>query len=215
MKLFSSWSGGKDAAFALYRILQTQEHEVVALVNMCDEAEHRSRSHGLSTQLIQRQAACLGIPLIQKAAPKNEYEIHFKAVLAELKEQGVKGGVFGDIFLKAHREWIEQVCGEMELKAFFPLWGFDTEELLQQWIREGFKALTVSVNDKHLSNDWLGKTLDMDFYEQLSAMQGVDPCAEFGEYHTFVYDGPIFLEATPFKKDKVYYSDNHWFLELT
>lgn len=214
MKLFSSWSGGKDCMLALYRIQQAGEHNVVYLVNMCDSDGEHSRSHGLRKDVIAAQAKALEIPIIQKQTDIKEYETNFKSVIADLKKQGIEGGVFGDIYLEAHRTWIERVCREMEILAIFPLWKDNTHKLLNEFIHLGFKALTVSVHQAMLGKSWLGKDLNETFAKQITELENVDPCAENGEYHSFVYDGPNFRFPLEIKKGEIYEKENHWFQEI-
>jgi len=214
MKLFSSWSGGKDCMLALYRIQKSQTHQVKVLLNMCDADTDFSRSHGISQYLVARQAEALGIKLLQPKTDKAGYEQNFKAAILKLKEEGITGGVFGDIYLWEHRHWIERVCSECGIEAIFPLWDNPVEELAAEIIHEGFKTLTVSVNAKHLTEKFLGRDYDSGFVEELSKIEGIDICAELGEFHTFVYYGPNFQYSVSFLKGEVSFRDNHWFLEI-
>jgi uncharacterized protein (TIGR00290 family) len=181
---------------------------------MVDSKSDYSRSHGLKKQLVARQASALGINLIQQESDFSNYEPNFKQVIKTLKEKGVTGGVFGDIYLMEHRTWIERVCTEMDIKPFFPLWENDTRVLLNEFVNAGFKALTVSVNQSLLTQSWLGREIDESFSTDIIKLEGIDPCAENGEYHSFVYDGPIFQNSVSFEKGKEYSDNNHWFLEL-
>ncbi|MCL4482292.1 MAG: diphthine--ammonia ligase [Bacteroidetes bacterium] len=214
MQLFSSWSGGKDCMLALYRIQKSGTHQVKVLLNMCDADSDFSRSHDIRQDLVVRQAEALGIWLLQPKTNRAGYEQNFKAVLLKLKEQGITGGVFGDIYLWEHREWIERVCAECGIEAIFPLWDNPVSELAAEIIGGGFKTLTVSVNAKQLTEDFLGRVYDSDFVEELSKMEGIDICAELGEFHTFVYDGPNFSHPVSFQKGMVSFRDSHWFLEI-
>ncbi len=215
MKIFSSWSGGKDCMLALYRLQKAAQHQISYLVNMCDAETNHSRSHGIKQELIVRQAEAMGISLIQQKTNRQDYELNFKTVILKLKEQDITAGVFGDIYLREHREWIERVCSETGITAIFPLWDNPTGELATEFILEGFKTLTVSVNAKNLTEDFLGQEYDMSFVEKLSKLDGIDICAENGEFHTYVYDGPNFRHPVQFQKGAVTFRDNHWFLEIT
>jgi diphthine-ammonia ligase len=214
MQLFSSWSGGKDCMLALSRVRQLGVHQVKVLVNMCDADSDFSRSHGIKQELIVRQAEALDIRLLQPKTDRASYERNFKSVILKLKEEGITGGVFGDIYLHEHRVWIERVCAETGIEAIFPLWDNPVNELANEFIVEGFKTLTVSVNAKQLAEDFLGRVYDSAFVEELSQIEGVDICAELGEFHTFVYDGPNFQHPVQFEKGSVSFRDNHWFLEI-
>ena len=214
MQLFSSWSGGKDCMLALYRIQKSGTDQVKVLLNMCDSDMDFSRSHGIGQKLVIRQADALGIELLQPKTDRAGYEQNFKAAILKLKEQGITGGVFGDIYLLEHRQWIERVCSECGIEAIFPLWDNSVNELAAEIISEGFKTLAVSVNAKQLTEDFLGRVYDLAFVEELSKIEGVDVCAELGEFHTFVYDGPNFSRPVSFQKGAVSFRDNHWFLEI-
>ncbi|MFO8233934.1 MAG: diphthine--ammonia ligase [Bacteroidales bacterium] len=213
MKLFSSWSGGKDCMLALYRMLNNNRHEVLYLVNMCDQETHQSRSHGLISELIKKQAESIGVSILQKGTDFKDYENNLKQVISRLKIQGVEGGIFGDIYLQEHRDWIERVCSEMQVKSFFPLWKENTGELLEEFIDLGFRATIVSVRKDKMSKDWLGRKLDKDFMRDIIGTN-IDPCAENGEYHTFVHDGPIFGQSVDIQPDGSRSDESHWFLKI-
>ncbi|HEY4785495.1 MAG TPA: diphthine--ammonia ligase [Bacteroidales bacterium] len=214
MRLFTSWSGGKDCTLALYRILQDNKHEVTHILNMCDTDNSHSRSHGMPKHLIAQQAASLGIEILQPVSDFKNYETIFKETIKTLKEKGVAGGVFGDIYLQVHRDWIERVCAEMEIQPFFPLWENNTTDLLKEFINDGFKTIVVSVNSKSLPQSWLGREINEKFIADILKLEGIDPCAENGEYHSFVYDGPIFKKPVTFSRGREFFKDNHWFLNL-
>jgi uncharacterized protein (TIGR00290 family) len=214
MKAFVSWSGGKDCMLALYRFLQNPENEVVSLVNMCDDQSERSRSHGLNRQTIQQQAAAMNLRLTQQKTNSTDYEKNFKAVIADLKKEGVTAGVFGDLYLMEHHTWIERVCSEAGVTPVFPLWENDTKALLAEFVDAGFEALTVSVRESLLPESWLGRKLDRSFFNDITALDGIDACAENGEYHSFVYNGPVFQHPVAFTTGKRYRADNHVFLEI-
>ena len=214
MKVFVSWSGGKDCMLAMYNFMKNPENRVVSLVNMCDENCMMSRSHGIKSDLIKRQALCMGIPIIQEPIGKNGYEESFKKAVNSLKAQGINAGVFGDIYLIEHRVWIERVCCDLGIDAVFPLWSRNTTELIKEFVDFGFKTKVVSVREGFLSEEWLGVDIDNNFISKILAMPNIDPCAENGEYHSFVYDGPIFKTPVPINLGKRYKHDNHYFLEL-
>ena len=209
MKVFSSWSGGKESALATYRAI-SQGYRVSHLVNFISEDGRRSRSHGISAQMLSLQARAVGIPLIQVRTSWDDYERSFGEVVMKLKEEGVNGGVFGDIDLEEHREWIERTCGKLELKAVVPLWGLAPQSLLEEFLAVGFKAKVVATRlDKAL----LGRELDDGLIKEIQRL-GCHLCGESGEYHTFVTGGPIFrwsLDVVPGKKEE---RDGVWFLDI-
>ena len=120
MKVFSSWSGGKESALATYKAT-SQGHQVLYLVNFISEDGERSRSHGIKAEVLDLQAKAIGIPIVQVKTSWEDYEKNFKKVVEKLKEKGIQGGVFGDMDLEEHREWLERVCGELEIKPILPL----------------------------------------------------------------------------------------------
>mgnify|MGYP002338700480 FL=1 len=213
MKLFASWSGGKDCMLAMFRILKQKHHDITHLVNMCDLDTQQSRSHGLKSNLIKQQAQSIGIEIIQEDTDFKGYETNLKRVINNLKSKGIEGGIFGDIYLQAHRDWIERVCGELDIIPFFPLWKEDTQDLLNEFIETGFQANIVSVRKDKMNKEWLGKKLDQAFLNEISKTD-IDPCAENGEYHTFVHDGPIFDHAINIQTDGIRDDDKHWFLNI-
>lgn len=214
MKVFVSWSGGKDSILACYRMMQDPGIEVAYLVNMMTENGEYSRSHGLSAAVLRAQAAAIGVPLIQRAASWKDYEKEFKAVLAELKTKGVEAGIFGDIDLVPHREWVERVCRETGLKAFLPLWNEKRKPLLEELIGAGFRSRIVVTDEKVLGPEWLGCEIDGDFLEKMKTVPDVDPCGEKGEYHTFVYDGPIFKNPVTVRESGQFSIEKHWVSKL-
>lgn len=214
MKAFASWSGGKDCMLAVYRKLKSEDTEVAYLVNMCDSDGEHSRSHGIKKSFIKTQAQAMNIPIVQEATDFRGYESCFKSVINELKKDGIAAGIFGDIYLMEHRTWIERVCTELEIKPIFPLWKNDTNLLLKEFIDAGFKALTVAVNTDMLDKNWLGRELDTSFYEEIIKMKDIDPCAENGEYHSFVYNGPVFSQPVRFSEGNISQKENHSFLLL-
>ncbi len=236
-KVFVSWSGGKDSALACYNAMKNGEIRVAYLLNMLSENGTHSRSHHLSVLALRLQAETMGIPIAQRQAAWQGYEEEFKKALAVFKEEGVQAGVFGDIDVQEHRDWVERVCSESGLNAILPLWQRSRESLMDEFIAAGFKAIIVAVNpvrnrlpkatvvieNKNISNgvklecmgsEWLGKQLDRQFVEDMKRLPQVDLCGENGEYHTFVYDGPIFEKPVEFTIGKKILKDKHWFLEI-
>ncbi len=215
MKAFVSWSGGKDCMLALHRFTKTETNEVACLVNMCDDSGDYSRSHGLRKELIKSQADHMGLNIIQQKTDIRGYEVNFKEIIHKLKLEGVTAGVFGDIYLKEHRNWIERVCHEMDITPVFPLWHEGTKDLLEEFISQGFKTITVSINISKLSSEWLGRTIDYDFLDEISKLKDIDPCAENGEYHTFVYDGPLFKMPLQLIKEDEFKNDKYLFQKIS
>lgn len=189
-KRFCSWSGGKDSCLAFHRSTVDGAKPSV-LVTMLAEDGRRSRAHGLSTSALGAQASALGVRLITRATSWGDYEDNFLYVVGALRDEGVSAGVFGDIDVEGHREWVERVCRQAGVEAVLPLWRSDRRTLLDEFISAGFKATIVSVKDGVLDRRFLGRTLDNVAIEELEAL-GIDISGEGGEYHTFVTDGPMF-----------------------
>ena len=210
MKVFSSWSGGKECALATYKAI-SQGHEVLYLLNFISEDGERSRSHGIKASVLALQAEAMGIPLIQVRTSWENYEENFKKVVRELKDKGVEGGVFGDMDLEEHREWVQRVCNEIGIKAFLPLWGIKAEKLIEELLKLKFKAMVIATR---LEEGLLGKVLDKALVRQISKL-GSHPCGENGEYHTFVTDGPIFRKALKVTRGERKERDNIWLWEIS
>ena len=148
------------------------------------------------------QAEAIGIRLIVKAMPQENYRDEFLKIIFEFKKnEGIQGIIFGDIYLQEHRDWLEAVCLEASVEAIFPLWGCNTRELAEEIIASGFKAVVVAVNSEALGKECLGLEFNKRFLENLPA--GVDPCGEKGEFHTFVHDGPLFKNPVSFSTGKI------------
>jgi len=193
VKAFCSWSGGKDCTLAFWEA-KNQGIEISHLLNMISEDGSRSRSHGIKTEYLKKQSQALGIPIIQPKVSWQGYEVEYKRAIIRLKDQGVEAGVFGDIDFMPHWEWVNRICKECGVKAYLPLWERKREDLLNEFIEEGFETIVINVNEKFLGKEWLGRKIDKKFIEDLKKIIGVDLSGEAGEYHTFVINGPIFKE---------------------
>lgn len=212
MRVFVSWSGGKDSCLALHRALKIGL-QVEFLFNMLDEDGLRSRGHGLKKEIIETQSKALGIPIVYGNASWEDYEVEFKRVMKTLKEKGIEGGVFGDIDLQEHRNWVERVCGEVGLKAFEPLWNQKYETLLTEFIQSGFEATVVSAKADLINENWIGHLLNWAFIDYLKK-QNIDLCGEDGEYHTITINGPIFQRRIEIVVSKKVMKADRWFLEI-
>ncbi len=215
LKAFVSWSGGKETSLSCYRVMQKQGVKVVCLLNMISEDGKHSRSHGISPKLLQAQAEAIRIPIIQRKTTWASYEEEFKKALLDFKKEGIQAGVFGDIDLQEHRDWVERVCKEIDIRPILPLWKREREELLKEFIQGGFKAIVVATNAEFLGEKWLNREINKEFIEELKALGNIDLCGERGEYHTFVYDGPIFKKPVEFIVGGKVLKDKQWLLELS
>jgi uncharacterized protein (TIGR00290 family) len=216
---FSSWSGGKDSALALYCAKQ-QGLNVTTLLTMLDETQERSRSHAVPLHVMQAQAKALGLELITPSASWKDYERVFIETLKGLKEQGFTTGVFGDIDLQPHRDWEEKVCATAGLTALLPLWHEPRERLAHEVLSLGFRAVVACVNGRYLDEIFCGREYNKVFLADLP--ENVDACGENGEFHTFVYGGPIFqksvsvyvAERTTYHAPENLGSDTYYFARL-
>lgn len=193
-RAYINWSSGKDAALALFKIQKEGEYTVEKLVTSVASEGDRISMHGIRRELLEKQAQSLNIPLKVIYLPKDpgleQYnKILFEAI-TELKAKGVTHSVFGDIFLEDLRQYREKELLKVNITAVFPLWKKNTLQILKDFIDLGFKAVIICVNANFLSKSFCGRTIDKNFIEDLP--DGVDPCGENGEFHTFVYDGPNF-----------------------
>ncbi len=211
-RAFISWSGGKDCALSLY-LAEKENVNVKYLLNIVTEDGKYSRSHGLRPDVIKKQAEYIGAELIQVRTSWEEYEKNFKNALILLKEKGVTAGVFGDIDLEDHRMWVERVCSEVGIDAILPLWGMEREEIFKEFFKAGFRAVICSVKEGVIDKKWLGHELDEKFIKELRKL-GTDICGENGEYHTFVYSGPIFKDELRLKFGKVKYRGSYYYIEI-
>ncbi|MCM5664420.1 Dph6-related ATP pyrophosphatase [Galbibacter mesophilus] len=193
-KTYFNWSTGKDSALALYKILQQSAFNIDLLVTTVNSDLNRVSMHGLRNDLLYKQAESIGIPLktieLSGDVSMKTYDKVMKNAMNELKQKGFTHTVFGDIFLEDLKTYRESKLHEVGVEPIFPLWKLDTKELLKEFLALGFKAITVSVNAKLLDETFVGRVLDHQFLEDLP--ENVDPCGENGEFHTFVFDGPIF-----------------------
>ena len=215
-KYAASWSGGKDSCFAYWKAI-SQGLKVSYLLNMINEDSTRSMSHGLDRKLIALQAQGMELPIIQRKVTWGTYEAQFKAALEELKPKGITGLVTGDIYLQEHKDWIDRVCSEVDIKAVLPLWQMATPQLLTDFIDAGFKAIIVSVKTEFFGKEWLGRQVDSKLaaeFNQLAELKHVDPCGEGGEFHTFVYDGPSFKKSIKIGNAVSVARDDRWFLDI-
>jgi uncharacterized protein (TIGR00290 family) len=195
-----SWSGGKDSALALYEMLKSGTCRVAALLTTVTEDYDRISMHGVRRVLLEQQVASLGFPLEKVLIPRNasneDYDANLERALTKYRAQGVTSIVFGDIFLEDLRKYREDKLATVGMKGIFPLWMRDTKELAKSLFSFGFKAITTCVDTNVLGREFVGRAIDEQFLVDLPAF--VDPCGENGEFHSFVFDGPILNGAVRF-----------------
>lgn len=215
-----SWSGGKDSALALHELRRDPRYEVVGLLTTIAADYGRISHHGVRESLLELQGAAVGVPLDRLYLPSNSGRPCTNEQYAELMGEKLRGyrrsGVslvaHGDIFLEDLRAYRERNLAELDMRGLFPLWGLDTAELVRRFIDLGFRAVLVCVDGQKLSSGFLGREIDAALLTDLPS--GVDPCGENGEYHSFVFDGPIFERPVPVQVGEVVERDSRCFIDL-
>jgi len=197
-KVVISFSGGKDSTLSLYRMIKNG-YKVIGLLVTFDN-QNNSCFHKIPKDILKKVSKELEIPLIEVDCSEGKvYEEEFERALKISKDKGAEICVFGDIDIEAHKRWCLDRCDVAGLKGKFPLWQEDREELTNEFINDGFKAVIKKVNLKALGKDFLGKELTKEVVSEIKNL-GCDPSGENGEYHTLVFDGPIFKEAVKLHK---------------
>lgn len=198
-KAIFSWSGGKDSAYCLNKVLSENLFDIKYLLTSINYNFKRISMHEVREELLNAQAESIGIPLLKvwvKEGTNAEYEKQMESILLKAKADGIEYVIFGDIFLEDLRIYRENNLAKVGMKGIFPLWKMDTTYLINDFLIKKFKTITCCVNDGYLNEDWVGRKINKSFIEQLPVI--VDPCGENGEYHTFCYDGPLFKKKILF-----------------
>ena len=192
-----AWSTGKDSAWALHVLRQDPTIEIVGLFSTVDQASARVAMHGVRADLLHQQAASVGLPLVEIPIPdpcsEAEYEAAMGGFIEQIKREHIECVAFGDIFLDDIRQYRERKLARTGIKPMFPLWRMPTDELASEMVRDGLRATITCVDLKSLPVEFAGLEYDASFLTRLP--DRVDPCGENGEFHTFVFDGPMF--STP------------------
>lgn len=210
------WSGGKDSAMALHLLLQRAEYRVTGLLTTVTEGYERISMHGVRCELLRQQAEAIGLPLHEVHIPQQcsnaIYEARMEEALREHLANGVRTVAFGDIFLEDLRLYREANLARIGMTAIFPIWKRDTRELIQYFHAQGFRSIAVCINGKVLERGFAGRELDEAFFVEIPA--GVDPCGENGEFHTFVFEGPIFRSPLRVRRGEIVERDSFVFCDL-
>jgi uncharacterized protein (TIGR00290 family) len=210
------WSGGKDSAMALHALRQRTDVEIISLLTTVTETYNRISMHGVRRELLHQQSQSLNLALheipIPPQCPNSIYEHRMEQALIHFQSQGVKKVAFGDIFLEDLRLYREKNLARLNMTAEFPIWKRDTRELAQHFQANKFRAITACIDPRVLPRTFAGRELDAAFFADLPS--NADPCGENGEFHTFVFDGPIFNHAIPFRTGEVVDRDNFVFCDL-
>lgn len=201
---------------ALHGMRQEKDVRVVALLTTVTSGYERISMHGVRRSLLVQQAQRLDLTLHEVRIPpqcvNSDYEEQMGQALLSMKRRGVCRVAFGDIFLQDLREYRERNLARVGMTAIFPIWKRDTRQLVQDFCAMGFRAIAVCIDSKALPREFAGRELDQEFFRDLP--QGVDPCGENGEFHTFVYDGPIFSSAVAVEQGEVVERDGFYFCDL-
>jgi len=204
-----NWSGGKDSALCLYKALQDERYNITQLLTSVNAAHNRISMHGVRRSLLEAQAHAIGLKLETIELPEqpamDEYEQAVTGKVQKLKNDGCTHAIFGDIFLEDLRQYREQKLKLLGVECVFPLWKIDTAALVKEFIGLGFKSIIVCVNERYLDKSFCGRIIDDAFLNDLPA--NVDPCGENGEFHSFVFEAPLFKERIPITKGEIVYRE--------
>ncbi len=209
-------SGGKDSLMSLYELRCDDRYEVDVLVTTVTEGYDRISMHGVRRTLLHQQAESLGVPLEEVTIPpraSNEiYEHSMAEVLMQIRETGIQKVAFGDIFLEDLRAYRERQLDALGMECLFPVWQRQTDELASTFIDLGFRAITTCVDPKRLDESFVGRMIDREFLDDLPA--GIDPCGENGEFHSFVFDGPILEWPIDVTRGEVVCRDSFFYCDV-
>ena len=210
------WSGGKDSAMALHTLLQRSDIHIAALLTTVTEGYERISMHGVRRELLERQAQSIGLPLHEVRIPPQcvnpIYEARMEEALRVHFKKGVRKVAFGDIFLEDLRVYRENNLARIGMTALFPIWRRDTRELIRFFHANQFRAVAVCVDSRVLDPSFAGRELDESFFRDLPSH--ADPCGENGEFHTFVFDGPIFQSPIPVRTGEIVNRDGFVFCDI-
>lgn len=197
-----SWSGGKDSALALHALRQDARYHVQGLLTSVNQAYGRISMHGVRETLLDAQAEVIGLPLnkirLSEQPSNEEYEQKMRAALENFKARGIRHVAFGDLFLEDIRQYRLANLQKLDMEGVFPLWHRPTDRLAREFLALGFRAVLCCVDEQALGAEFAGREYDEALLRDLPA--GVDPCGENGEFHTFVYAGPVFREPLAFRR---------------
>jgi len=202
-KAVLNWSGGKDSALALQKVLEEEVYEVVALLTVFREQDQTSSMHTVPFELMEKQAKSIGIelyPVFVNDEP-GDYELKMEQATLHFKEKGVRHFIFGDLYIEGVRTYRESKLNPLGIEVVEPLWGNTPEQILNDVFNAGIKAKIITVQADKLSMDYIGKDLNPKLIEEFP--ECIDLCGENGEYHTFVYEGGFFKEKIEFKIEKI------------
>lgn len=215
-KILFSWSGGKDSSLALYKLMQKGEYCIESFITTLSEEYKRVSFHAVPAELLEIQAQAIGIPLdkafISKSNDIDEHAQKLEPYLIKHRDKGLDTIAYGDIFLEDLRDFRIKYLEKIGMNSIYPIWKTDTAKNLREFVDLGFKAILTCVDTNVLDKSFVGREIDEQFIKDLP--KNVDPCGENGEFHTFVYDGPILKKAVNFKKGRALQIDNFCYFEV-
>ena len=216
-KALVSWSSGKDSAWALQVLRRSNEYEIVGLLTTINSNFDRVAMHGVRRELVEAQADAAGLPLWKVPLPwpcsNQEYEAAMNSSYARATDAGVDVVAFGDLFLEDVRQYREDRMRGLDLNPVFPLWQVDTRQLIKDMWADGVRSRIVCLDPGKLPPSFAGRDLNQQLVDEFPP--GIDPCGENGEFHTFVYDGPMFAHAIPVQSGDVVTRDGFVFIDLS
>jgi uncharacterized protein (TIGR00290 family) len=216
-RILLAWSSGKDSAWALHLLRQSGEYEVAGLLTTFNEAFDRVAMHAVRRELVEAQAAAVGLPLWPVDIPwpctNEEYERRMAATCMQALAEGIEAIAFGDLYLEDVRAYRERQLAPTGLTPLFPLWKIPTDKLIREMIAGGQRAVITCVDPRKLGREFAGREIDLALVGELPA--GVDPCGENGEFHSFVFAGPAFSKPIDVRAGEVVERDGFVFADVT
>jgi uncharacterized protein (TIGR00290 family) len=210
-KVVVSWTGGKDGCLACYKAI-LEGFDISYILNFRDTK--KNGSHNINPELLSAQLQAIGVPNLQ--IDFLSYEQEFKKTVHNISETGVKieGAVFGHI--KTHKDLVDRICSDLDIQLILPLWNCDSEKIITDFIHAGFNAIIVSAKADLFGKEWVGRKIDEKFVSDLHDFNdSIDSCGEYGEFHTFVIDGPLFKNKLKIVNSKKILKDGYWLLDIS
>ena len=215
-RILLSWSSGKDSAWCLHLLRQCAQYQVSGLLTTFNDAADRVAMHAVRRELVERQAAAAGLPLWSVPLPwpcsNEQYELLMAQTCKKAVAEGIQGVAFGDLFLEDVRAYREKQMQGTGLEPIFPLWGLPTPELAREMIASGVRAKLTCVDTAKLDRRFAGRDFDDALLAELPPE--VDPCGERGEFHSFVYAGPMLQKTIPVALGETVVRDQFVFTDL-
>lgn len=215
-RVMLSWSSGKDSAWALQCLRRDPDVELAGLFTTVNREFDRVAMHGVRRSVLAAQAASVGLPLTTIPIPhpcaNDAYEAAMAVFVEQAKRNGVTQFAFGDLFLEDIRRYREDKLAGTGIEPLFPLWKLPTRELAQEMVAAGMRAYITCVNPKQAPREWAGRLFERDFVDAVP--EGIDPCGEYGEFHTFAFDGPMFRHPVGVAVGEIVERDGFVFADL-